>query len=478
MTEQVQQKEEPKLHHNLLELPKDRKASDVVGERHEMVLLIEVAKSNPNGDPDTGNMPRMQPDTLKGLMTDVCLKRKIRNFFSLYHPNGKPLNDGALEGHRIFIREGAVLQEQIEDDSVKENAKELFKQWFLSEVDKLGETDQKKTLKAAISGTPNNAASQEKLFKEISKRYQAAWEGKKQKKKPKADSDDEGEADSLNPEVSPGKKKKQDPVLEELDRILKNSKEHLDCAWRDALCKTYLDVRYFGGVVSTEGPLKGSFYGQIRGPIQMSFAESLDRILQLDFSITRCASSSEDQEANSEGDEGSHRTMGRKHLVDYAIYCCHIYFSPAFAARTGFTYYDLDNFLFALKHMFTDDKAAPRTGMRVVGLIDFQHSTALGNEHAHKLFDRVKVDRADIDDKGKPTKEFPQSIADYSGNLKAMKFEDVKKEDPCQIPFAVVREKDEGGDGKGLVIARKIVWEFREAAKEGKDVEAVAEERV
>lgn len=460
-----QAKKENGLYHNLITLPEGRQAKDVVGERHEMVLFIEAAKSNPNGDPDTGNMPRTQPDTLKGLMTDVCLKRKIRNFFSLYGPNGEPSSDSKREGHRIFIREGAVLQEQIEDDEVKKIATKLYRKWVLSEVEKIEVQDQKETLKAAIdqaTSTDAMAEKQAKLFTEIQKRYQSASEGKKLKK-PKAGGEAKGATDQ-NPGDDPDKKgraKKQDPALDALDRILRNSREHLDRAWRDALCSTYLDVRYFGGVVSTEGPLKGSFYGQIRGPIQMSFAESLDRILQLDFSITRCASSSEDDDASSESDEGGHRTMGRKHIVDYAIYRCHMYFSPAFAARTGFTYYDLDNFLFALKHMFTDDKAAPRTGMRVVGLIDFQHSTALGNEHAHKLFDMVKVHRADpVDPKTGRRKDFPQSIEDYSATLAGMTFRDGSN--GSKVPVATVREKDEGGDDNALVIARKVVWDIPE----------------
>lgn len=409
MTEQVQQKEEPNLHHNLLELPTDKKANDVVGERHEMVLLIEVAKSNPNGDPDTGNMPRMQPDTMKGLITDVCLKRKVRNFFSLYKPDGKLLGNGSQDGYRIFIKENAVLQELMESDDIAKRAEVIFKKY--PETNK-GEWERAKTKTAGKS-------------------------------------------------------------------------EFIVRAYRDALCAAFVDVRTFGGVTSTDGPLRSSFFGQIRGPIQFGFSESLDRLLQLDFSITRCAATSEKEkkqqtEGQSGGDEeGGNRTMGRKHIVDYAIYRCHIYLSPAFAAVTGFTYYDLDNFLFALKHMFTDDRAAPRTGMRIVGLIDFQHSTALGNEHAHKLFEMVEISRADaIDPKTGRRKDFPQSIADYRGDLKAMKFEDAKREDPCKIPFAVIREKDEGGDGKALVIARKIVWEFTETAKKEKDAKAVAEERV
>jgi CRISPR-associated protein Csd2 len=468
MAENVKQENVLSLHHNLITLPEGKKASDIVGERHEMVLLIEVAKSNPNGDPDTGNMPRMQPDSLRGIMTDVCLKRKIRNFFSLYKPCGMLLDGETQPGYRIFIREGAVLQQQIEDLRVEEKAHTQFDEWLCKEVQdsQTVENGFKQTILRVIKRENLTGEDDKKFADKVTKRYKTAWEGGKKDK----DTKDKEQKDKDKPE---------DKALAVLDRILKNAKERRERAWRDALCVVYIDIRAFGGVVSTEGPLKGSFYGQIRGPLQISFAESLDRVLPLDFSITRCASSSEDQDSTGETEEGGNRTMGRKHLVDYAIYRCHIYFSPAFAARTGFSYYDLDNFLFALKHMFTDDRAAPRTGMRIAGLIDFQHSTALGNEHAHKLFEMVEISRADaIDPKTGRRKDFPQSIADYSGDLKAMKFKDAEKEDPCKIPFTVVREKDEGGDGKALVIARKIVWEFTETAKEEKDAKTGAEERV
>ena len=160
----------------------------------------------------------------------------------------------------------------------------------------------------------------------------------------------------------------------------KNLGEYRDRAYRDALCETYFDVRFFGQVVSTEGPLKGSFYGQIRGPLQITFAESRDKILQLDFSITRCAVANE-KEAEKKDDDN--RTMGRKYTVPYGLYRCHIHFSPGFAAKTNFTYADLDNFLFALTRCFgdfnVDGSSARPGGMRVVGLVDFQHKDALGN---------------------------------------------------------------------------------------------------
>jgi CRISPR-associated protein Csd2 len=207
-------------------------------------------------------------------------------------------------------------------------------------------------------------------------------------------------------------------------------------------------LRAFGGVTSTEGPLKGSFYGQIRGPLQFAFAESLDRVLQLDATITRCAIASEKEKKDTdsaETEETGNRTMGRKHLVNYGLYRTQIYFSPAFAAKTGFTYFDLDNFLFALTHIFSDDAAAGRAGMRVVGLVDFQHATALGNEHSHKLFDMVCVKRTTESVK----RDFPESLADYCG----------------AAPEGTVRTAGETNGNTALVVAKKLVWEIPECSK-------------
>lgn len=374
----MSEKMQTELHHNVIAIPEGKNPSDIVGERHEIFLLIHASKVNPNGDPDTGNMPRLQPGTLRGLMTDVCLKRKIRNFFSLYHPDGTLLSDGTKDGYQIFIRENAILQHLMESEDIAKKAEAIF--------DACG--DEKK-------GT-----------------WKASGKGKS---------------------------------------------EQVTRAFRDALCRTFFDVRCFGGVVSTEGPLKGSFYGQIRGPIQIGFAESLDRVLQLDFTITRCASASEKeqkQESDSEGGESGNRTMGRKHTIDFGLYVSHIYLSPAFALKTGFTYYDLDNFLFALQHMFKDDPSSARPErMSVVGLVDFQHSTALGNEHAHKLFNMVKVARSDVDAKGKPIKEYPEGLKDYCGSA----------------PDGPVVTAKEGDEEKALVTAHKIIWEIPECPKTNAD---------
>jgi CRISPR-associated protein Csd2 len=391
--------------------------TDIVAERHDIALLFDATNCNPNGDPDTGNMPRLQPDTLRGLVTDVCLKRKVRNFFARHKTTGDLMGEtDQPEGrYNLFIREGAVIETMLTDVPLGDRAKEIFKTY---EVDgkKLTDEDWKK------------ATEKSKKKKDDSNKDEAAKKG--------------------------GKKEK-------------NLSEYGDRAYRDALCEAYFDVRYFGAVVSTTGPLKGSFYGQIRGPLQVTFAESLDKILQLDFSITRCAVANE-AEAEKKGDDN--RTMGRKHTVPYGLYRCHIHFSPAFAAKTRFTYADLDNFLFALTRCLgdynVDGSSARPGGMRVVGLVDFQHTSALGNAPAHKVFDLVKVTG-----KKKPGtepgsevfastgSEFPQGLNDYTGSapdgdiyVEANKYGQVVA---CTTTKPAPKD---GNKPTSPITARRLVW--------------------
>jgi CRISPR-associated protein Csd2 len=384
----------------------------VVTERHDIALLFDATNCNPNGDPDTGNMPRLQPDTLRGLVTDVCLKRKVRNFFARHTTNGelKGETDQPQDRYRLFIREGAVIQTLVEDPDLETKALHLFKT-YEAEGRKLTDDDWKR----------------------------ANEKGKKRKEDAK-----EGETEKRG-----GKKEK-------------NLSEYRDRAYRDALCHSYFDVRYFGQVVSTEGPLKGSFYGQIRGPLQITFAESLDKILQLDFSITRCAVANE-AEAAKKGDDN--RTMGRKHVVPYGLYRCHIHFSPAFAAKTDFSYADLDSFLFALTRCLgdfnVDGSSARPGGMRVVGLVDFQHQSALGNAPAHKVFDLVKVTGkkkpgTEVFESGS---EFPQGLHDYTGSapdgpicLEKNKYEQVVA---CS---AVMPQPKDGNEAVAPVTAHRLIW--------------------
>ncbi len=387
------------LHHKLIAVPTGKQATDPVAERHDLVLLFDCAKSNPNGDPDTGNMPRVQPDSLKGLVTDVCLKRKIRNFFSQCRPDGgllasDPLNRAqSPAGYRILIHENAVIQQLMEAPEIETEAR--------------------------------------RIFAEDLKQDPKAWDAKKTKKgKGKKAEPEAGEAEAPE-EVSPAEDDKKR-------------------ATQLALLQAFFDLRAFGGVLSTEGPLKGSFYGQVRGPLQITFAESLDKVLPLDATITRCAVASlkEQQQAASSEEESTNRTMGRKHGIDYGLYRCHIHFSPAFAAKTGFSYYDLDNSLFALQHMFDDDHAAGRH-LRLVGLVDFQHQSSLGNAPAHKLFTLVKVTGIKEEKDAKMVfkssgSEFPRDLSDYEGNS----------------PGGVTKhESVPDYEAKGI-IARKIVWEI------------------
>ena len=381
------------LLHNLITVPTGKQSTDFVTERHDIALLFDATNCNPNGDPDTGNMPRLQPDTLKGLVTDVCLKRKIRNFFAQYKTDGSSIgeNDPVEPTQNLFIREGAVIERHLNENTLNEAAKKIFLDpTFTGEA--LTEDDWKKVFK------------KDKKPKELAERH--------------------------------------------------------DRAYRDALCKTFFDVRYFGQVVSTEGPLKGSFYGQIRGPLQITFAESLDKILQLDFSITRCAVANE-AEAEKKGDDN--RTMGRKHAVPYGLYRCHIHFSPAFAAKTGFTYGDLDNFLFALTRMMgdygVDGSSARPGGMRVVGLVDFQHSTALGNAPAHKLFALVQANR--IERKGEQASDFPRDLNDYIGTAPDGDIYTVTNAYGLVTGCTPAKPAPkDGNEAKAVITARRLIWDI------------------
>lgn len=296
--------------------------NNMLTNRHDFLLLFEVTNGNPNGDPDAGNMPRLDPNTSRGIVSDVCLKRKVRNFVSAFAPKRSEPGDNEMtaNGHNIFVQQGAVLNESIE-----------------------------KGVKAADEQLGAGA--------EDEKRAKAAMK------------------------------------------------------W---LCREFYDVRTFGGVLSTgDKPMRGSAYGQVRGPVQFTFGQSFHPITPLEITITRCAVTKEE-------DRASERTMGNKHIVPYALYAAKGYISPAFAERTGFSSADLDLLFEALLNMFEHDRSAARGEMIVRGLYDFEHTgtqgdtnaeqnrreSRVGCAHAHKLFEGVQV-------KLKDGKEFPESFADY-----------------------------------------------------------------
>jgi CRISPR-associated protein Csd2 len=271
--------------------------------RYEFVYLFDVSNGNPNGDPDAGNFPRIDPGTSKGLVTDVALKRKIRNFVTL-EKEGAP-------GYAIYMQEKAILNQQ----------------------------------------------------------HQKAWE-----------------ALGIPPDVKDAYKK--------LPRDEARAREIT--AW---MCANFFDVRAFGAVMTT-----GVNAGQVRGPVQLAFATSVDPVLPLEISITRMAVTTERE---AEEQSGDNRTMGRKHILPYGLYRAHGFVSAKLAERTGFSDDDLQLLWRALIGMFEHDRSAARGEMAARKLIVFEHESAMGNAPAHKLFETVEVKRSNGDDM--PARRF----ADY-----------------------------------------------------------------
>lgn len=267
--------------------------------RYDFVLLFDVLRGNPNGDPDAGNLPRLDPETNHGLVSDVSLKRKVRNYIE-FAKNG-------AAGFNIYIQEGAILNEQHR--------------------------------KAYLAERPGD----EKAAKDA----------------------------KLNP---------------------KNDEEAVRL--RDFMCRNFFDVRAFGAVMST-----GINTGQVRGPVQMTFGQSVEPIVPQEITITRMAATNEaEKKQRSEGQEDGNdrtdnRTMGRKYIVPYGLYRSHGFISAKLAERTGFSDADLGVLREALVSMFEHDRSAARGEMAMRKAIVFKHANALGNAPAHALFDRVKVGR-------------------------------------------------------------------------------------
>jgi len=263
--------------------------------RHDFVILFDVTNGNPNGDPDAGNMPRMDPETNLGMVTDVAIKRKVRDFVSM--------SQGNVDGKRIFIQSEVALNTLIEQGRVK-------------------------------SGVPKS-----------------------------------------------------------------NSKKDADAA-RAQMCKDYYDVRMFGAVMST-----GENAGQVRGPMQLTFARSIGPIMPLDLSITRQAAATEkDFEAK------GGKTMGRKPLIPYGLYMAKGFYNPFLGKQTGVSEDDLSLFWQALQKCFEFDRSASRGEMACRGIHIFTHDTELGNAPSHKLFDLVKVAK-------KPGVQSPRAFSDYEISL-------------------------------------------------------------
>jgi CRISPR-associated protein Csd2 len=280
----------------------------VIRHRYEFVFLFDVTNGNPNGDPDAGNLPRLDPETNQGLVTDVALKRKIRNFVALEKEN--------VPGYGIYMQEKAVLNNQHQ------------KAWV-------------------ALGIPPDAKDG---FKKLPK--------------------DEAKAREIT-------------------------------AW---MCSNFFDVRTFGAVMTT-----GVNAGQVRGPVQLGFASSIEPVLPLEISITRMAVTTEKE---SEAQSGDNRTMGRKHIVPYGLYRVHGFVSAKLAERTGFSEDDLALLWRSLTNLFEHDRSAARGEMAARKLVVFEHEHSMGNAPAHVLFDKVKVGRVNGE-----TDASPRSFGDYVINM-------------------------------------------------------------
>jgi CRISPR-associated protein Csd2 len=262
--------------------------------RYDFVYLFDVKDGNPNGDPDAGNLPRVDAETGQGLVTDVCLKRKIRNFVGLVKAEQPPYD--------IYVKEKAILNNQ------------------------------------------------------HARAYQAL-------------------------EIDPKKRTAKGKDKAEEDRQLTN--------W---MCQNFFDIRSFGAVMTTEVNC-----GQVRGPVQFAMGRSVDPVVAMEFSVTRCAVTTEKESISQ---DGGNRTMGRKFTIPYGLYRVHGFINPHLAAQTGFDKNgeDLELFWTALLQMFETDRSASRGEMSPQALIVFEHASQLGNAPANKLFERVRVSRVSSPD--------------------------------------------------------------------------------
>lgn len=280
--------------------------SEAIKNRYEFVILFDVENGNPNGDPDAGNMPRIDPETGYGLVTDVCLKRKIRNYVETVKEDES--------GYGIYIKEDVPLNR----------------------------SDNKAFEYLGVN---------EKTVKEL---------------------------------------KKKDPDA--------------DMKIRDFMCRNFYDIRTFGAVMTTF--VKASLNcGQVRGPVQIGFARSIDPIVSQEVTITRVAITTE-KDAENKSTE-----MGRKNIVPYALYRAEGYISANLARKvTGFSEDDLELLWDAIINMFENDHSAARGKMAVRELIVFKHSKELGDCPAYKLFDSVEV-------KKKEEVVYPRKYQDYTINI-------------------------------------------------------------
>jgi CRISPR-associated protein Csd2 len=318
----------------------DPVTNGLIKNRYDFVLIFDVKDGNPNGDPDAGNLPRVDAETGCGLVTDVCLKRKVRDYVIL--------TKASQERYDVWVKSKSLtLNEQVERAySEGDEVKKAVEEW-------------------------------------------KAWQ--KDKKK--------------NPKPS----------------------RHYEDVAKDWMCYRFYDIRTFGAVMSTSDKDDGEpaeemskikkTAGQVRGPVQITFARSKEPIVAIEHSISVSAARKADKPV-----EAQIGIQGRKHTVPYGLYVAHGFVSAHLADQTKFNEDDLNLLWHALcgrssvdepvrDSMFEHDRSAARGLMATEKLIVFKHASALGNAPAHKLFDLVKIERRGSEkDKAKPARDFS---ADY-----------------------------------------------------------------
>jgi CRISPR-associated protein Csd2 len=301
--------------------------------RYDFALIFDVKDGNPNGDPDAGNMPRLDAETGHGLVTDVALKRKVRNFVALVKDQDQREPEAGQKRFEIYVREKAILNHQ------HQRAYAALK---LDAVEAPAEA----TAEVEVPATA---------------------------------------AEDADAKKKPAKKEKRKGSAEDVSKA------------RDWMCQNFFDVRTFGAVMST-----GINCGQVRGPVQLTFARSVDPVVALEHSITRMAVATEGE---AEKQQGDNRTMGRKHTVPYGVYVAHGFVSSFLAKQTGFGEDDLELLWQALAQMFEHDRSAARGEMSTRGLYVFKHNSELGDAPPHALFERIQI---------KKTVDVPRSFNDYA----------------------------------------------------------------
>jgi CRISPR-associated protein Csd2 len=328
-----------------------------VTNRYDFALVFDVQDGNPNGDPDAGNLPRVDPETGHGIVTDVCLKRKVRNFVQLVKKCRPP--------HDIYVKEKAVLgRAQFE----------AFKKLGIE----TGE-EARKRVPSELAEMFSQVALPEGLFFD--------GDGEEPGVLVVAPDADKKTIKDWLKEEKPDKKI--DTFIKEALREAKPKKPTADDTekGRVQMCADFYDIRTFGAVMSLKSAPN---CGQVRGPVQLTFGRSVDPVVALEHSITRMAVATE---AEAEKQQGDNRTMGRKHTIPYGLYVAHGFVSPFLAGQTGFCQEDLNLLWEALCNMFEHDRSAARGLMSTQRLIVFKHESALGNAPAHALFKRVRLSR-------------------------------------------------------------------------------------